>query len=462
MTEILETPLYSILLLYILDAAYFVFISKKVLFEKMPIYKGILMLLLSPPAANGLATLVELFTVSDESSPMIYMWYSLLHTLVTVLLQLLFLVCYVKLTEKEKRPAAMFLYLCNVVMLPGIIIMNLMSFPVIPCLLTIAMGVLFYRLAVPPLAKSVREKHIADRRLLALLPISAYLYKMLTLFLLMYREGLLSELLSNMIQFIGTLDEAGDAVKENTKTLLMESQAIMVMLPVILYVSDLFVMFLLTIAFYIITRNIRYMNEARKAHDEVKTLAVEMMEALAHTIDAKDKYTIGHSVRVAKYSRMIAAKMGLSDKECENVYYYGLLHDLGKIGVPNAIINSPTKLTDEEYNVIKRHPGIGYDILSEIHSRPDLTIGARWHHERYDGKGYPDGKKGEEIPLLARIIAVADSYDAMTSNRSYRSYLPQETVKAELEKNKGTQFDPKIADYMIAIMEEDTEYSLHE
>lgn len=112
--------------------------------------------------------------------------------------------------------------------------------------------------------------------------------------------------------------------------------------------------------------------------------------------------------------------------------------------------------------MIKLHPVIGYDILIEIKSRPELSIGARWHHERYDGKGYPDGKMGDEIPFLDRIIAVADSYDAMTSNRSYRSYLPQEVVRSELEKNMGTQFGPEVAKCMIAIMDEDAEYVLHE
>ena len=198
------------------------------------------------------------------------------------------------------------------------------------------------------------------------------------------------------------------------------------------------------------------------AKNVIKELSVEVMEALAHTIDAKDEYTRGHSIRVANYSRMIAGKMGLSDEECEDVYYMGLLHDLGKIGVPNEIINSPEKLTDEQYDIIKKHPGLGAVILSEIKSRPDLMTGARWHHERYDGKGYPDGKSGEDIPLMARIIAVADSYDAMTSNRSYRDYLPQEKVRSELEKNSGRQFDPKIAGYMISIIDEDKEYTLHE
>ena len=233
----------------------------------------------------------------------------------------------------------------------------------------------------------------------------------------------------------------------------------------VLFTISLFSMVIVCLfvwAFTVIIKNIRATNEAEKAKDEVKTLSVEVMEALAHTIDAKDEYTIGHSVRVAKYSRMIAERMGLSAGECENVYYMGLLHDIGKIGVPNEIINSPAKLTDEEYRVIKTHPGLGFEILAEIKSRPDLSTGARWHHERYDGRGYPDGKAGEEIPLFARIIAVADSYDAMTSNRSYRQYLPQDVVRSEIEKNSGTQFDPAVAACMLAIMAEDTEYTMHE
>ena len=230
----------------------------------------------------------------------------------------------------------------------------------------------------------------------------------------------------------------------------------------IVYIFSTIIIFLFIWAFYVIIRNINATNEAIEAKDEVKTLSVEVMEALAHTIDAKDKYTNGHSVRVAKYSRMIAEKMGLSAEMCENIYYMGLLHDIGKIGVPNEIINKPAKLTDEEYDVIKTHPGIGYGILSEIKSRPDLATGALWHHERYDGKGYPEHKAGEDIPLEARIIAVADTYDAMTSNRSYRQYLPQDVVRSEIENNIGTQFEPEAARCMIMIIDEDKEYALHE
>ncbi|MGN0132115.1 MAG: HD-GYP domain-containing protein [Lachnospiraceae bacterium] len=227
-------------------------------------------------------------------------------------------------------------------------------------------------------------------------------------------------------------------------------------------ISSVFVILVVCIGFHYIIRNTMVISELEKAKEDVKTLSVEVMEALARTIDAKDEYTKGHSIRVAKYSRMIAEKMGLSEENCEKIYYMGLLHDIGKIGVPNEIINKPAKLSDEEYNIIKLHPVIGYDILLEIKSRPDLAIGARWHHERYDGKGYPDEKSGEEIPLFDRIIAVADSYDAMTSNRSYRKYLPQEVVREELEKNMGTQFDPEVAQHMISLIDEDTEYVLHE
>ena len=194
----------------------------------------------------------------------------------------------------------------------------------------------------------------------------------------------------------------------------------------------------------------------------IKTLTKEVMEALAHTIDAKDKYTNGHSFRVAVYSRMLARELGLSKKEQEDIYYMGLLHDIGKIGIPNAIINKTTGLTDEEYEIIKKHPIFGYEILSEIESLPELSIGARYHHERIDGKGYPDGLKGDEIPFMARIIAVADSYDTMTSNRSYRKYLPQDVVRGEIEKNIGTQFDEAPARAMLKIIDDDRTYMLHE
>lgn len=201
---------------------------------------------------------------------------------------------------------------------------------------------------------------------------------------------------------------------------------------------------------------------AENRRESVERLSWQMVQALASTIDAKDSYTNGHSTRVAQYSVMLAKKMGYTGEKLEQLQYAAMLHDIGKIGVPREIINKPSKLTDEEYAIIKTHPAIGENILKEVSEIPDIAIGARWHHERYDGKGYPDGMKGEDIPKLARIIGVADAYDAMTSKRSYRDVLPQEVVIGELEKGKSTQFDPEIADLMIELIKEDTEYTMHE
>lgn len=201
---------------------------------------------------------------------------------------------------------------------------------------------------------------------------------------------------------------------------------------------------------------------AENRRESVERLSWQMVQALANTIDAKDSYTNGHSTRVAQYSVMLAKKMGYEGEKLEQLQYAAMLHDIGKIGVPREIINKPSKLTDEEYAIIKTHPAIGENILKEVSEIPDIAIGARWHHERYDGKGYPDGLKGEEIPELARIIGVADAYDAMTSKRSYRDVLPQEVVTGELEKGKSTQFDPEIAELMIELIKEDTEYTMHE
>ncbi len=204
------------------------------------------------------------------------------------------------------------------------------------------------------------------------------------------------------------------------------------------------------------------LNYANYAVIKERRLLNEVIAAFAQAIDEKDKYTGGHSTRVAKYSVMIAKKMGLNAAKVEEIEQMALLHDIGKIGIPDAIINKDGKLTDEEFAVIKSHPALGGEILSKIHERPELLVGARWHHERYDGRGYPDGKKGIEIPFEARIICMADSYDAMTSNRSYRKYLPQDVVRKEVERCSGSQFDPEIAAIMLSIIDEDIDYVLHE
>ena len=199
------------------------------------------------------------------------------------------------------------------------------------------------------------------------------------------------------------------------------------------------------------------------AHQKrIERMSTQIIQALSGAVDAKDTYTNGHSTRVAEYSKEIARRLGLSEQEQENIYIMGLLHDVGKIGVSDSIINKPAKLTDEEYEEIKNHPVLGARILKNISEFPGLVTGARWHHERYDGKGYPDGLKGEDIPAEARIIAVADAYDAMTSRRSYRDVLPQEKVREEIAEGRGTQFDPEYADIVLAMIDEDTEYKLRE
>jgi len=200
--------------------------------------------------------------------------------------------------------------------------------------------------------------------------------------------------------------------------------------------------------------------ELRDQQKKINDLYIQTVTALSEAVDAKDRYTSGHSKRVAEYSRMIAARMGKSKKEQEEIYRAGLLHDVGKIRIPVEIINKPGRLTDEEFNIIKIHPVTGYHILRGISGNSDIAIAAKYHHERYDGKGYPNGLEGENIPESARILGVADSYDAMTSNRSYRNALPQDVVRAEIEKGKGTQFDPYVADVMLQLMDEDTEYNM--
>ncbi len=203
-------------------------------------------------------------------------------------------------------------------------------------------------------------------------------------------------------------------------------------------------------------------HEVERKTKENEQLFIQVMHSLADAIDAKDKYTKGHSGRVADYTREIARRYGYSEKEQDDIYMIGLLHDVGKIGVPDEVINKPSKLTDEEFAKIKAHPVMGAKILENIKDMPKLANGARYHHERFGGGGYPEGLKGAEIPEEARIIAVADAYDAMTSNRSYRGEMPQEKVRSEIEKGKGTQFDPKFADIMLDMIDGDKDYEMRE
>lgn len=201
----------------------------------------------------------------------------------------------------------------------------------------------------------------------------------------------------------------------------------------------------------------REIESYKEAQRKERVIFEQTAEALANAIDAKDKYTHGHSTRVAMYSRQIAEKAGLPEEECKKVYFEALLHDVGKIGVHDDIINKEGRLTDEEFRQIKLHPVFGNQILSSIQLSPYLSLGAHYHHERYDGTGYPDGLAGEAIPESARIISVADAYDAMTSSRSYRSPIPPEKVRMELEEGIGKQFDPKFARIMLDLIDSNGE-----
>ena len=198
----------------------------------------------------------------------------------------------------------------------------------------------------------------------------------------------------------------------------------------------------------------------QESQEKLDKVNMNIIRSLAYTIDAKDRYTSGHSQRVADYSLAIAKRMGKSEEEQNIIYYAGLLHDVGKIRVPESLINKPGKLTDEEFDQIKVHPVSGFQILRDIHEDERIGYGAKYHHERYDGRGYPNGLAGENIPEIARIIGVADAYDAMASNRSYRNALPQEVVRQEIEKGRGKQFDPDIANIMLEMIDEDKEYKM--
>lgn len=201
---------------------------------------------------------------------------------------------------------------------------------------------------------------------------------------------------------------------------------------------------------------------ADEANMRFQRLAQQSITALAGAVEAKDQYTKGHSQRVAAYSQEIAKRLGFQEEQCSDIYYIGLMHDIGKIGISDQVINKTGRLTDEEYGEIKKHPSIGYDILKHVTELPGISEGARWHHERYDGRGYPDGLSADEIPEIARIIAVADAYDAMTSKRSYRNVMAQADVRDQIAINSGKQFDPAIASIMLAMIDTDVHYKMHE
>ena len=196
-------------------------------------------------------------------------------------------------------------------------------------------------------------------------------------------------------------------------------------------------------------------SELKDTYDKLEKAYMESVETLRFTVEAKDTYTRGHSDRVSEYSVLIGQKLNLPDEDINTLKIGGLFHDIGKIGVPDNILLKNAKLTDEEYSEIKNHPTIGAHILSNATIFKNVLPVVKHHHERYDGNGYPGKLKGENIPYLARIAAVADSFDAMTSRRTYRNSMDLDFVKSELERCKGTQFDPTCADVFLDILNND-------
>ncbi|WP_029231528.1 HD domain-containing phosphohydrolase [Butyrivibrio sp. VCB2006] len=200
------------------------------------------------------------------------------------------------------------------------------------------------------------------------------------------------------------------------------------------------------VGYWVTKFNLR--NYKERQQNDVKII-LQSMNTFISFIDAKDPYTRGHSKRVAMYAAEIAKRMKLSEDEVQNIYYAGLLHDSGKISIPDAVLNKPGKLTHEERKLIQNHTIAGGKMLKQLSSIRGIRETALYHHERYDGTGYPEGLRGEAIPLYARIVGVADSYDAMSSNRVYRRHLNKDEIIEEIQKGSGSQFDPEIVKYMV-------------
>lgn len=191
-------------------------------------------------------------------------------------------------------------------------------------------------------------------------------------------------------------------------------------------------------------------------YHNIKKLKKELILALSSSLDSRDKYTNHHSENVARYAVLIAKRLNFSKEACEAIYIGGLLHDIGKIGITERILTKPTRLTEKEFQHIKQHPIIGHNTLKKVASIAEMGVldMVLYHHEHFDGSGYPNGLKGNDIPIVARIMCVADSFDAMTTNRSYKKAMSLNQALNEIKINSGTQFDPIIADIFIHILQE--------
>ncbi|QYU66994.1 HD-GYP domain-containing protein [Leptolyngbya sp. 15MV] len=193
-----------------------------------------------------------------------------------------------------------------------------------------------------------------------------------------------------------------------------------------------------------------FLENARLYRDQ-EAMFLGSLRALTAAIDAKDRYTCGHSERVAYLARELALASGMTDAQAQRVHLSGLLHDVGKIGVPEAVLCKSGRLTEQEFDLVKKHPRIGHDILKGIPMLEDILPGVLHHHERFDGKGYPVGLVGTSIPVVARMLALADTFDAMSSTRSYRGALPRDKVLDEIRSKAGEQFDPELTRVFLSL-----------
>lgn len=218
-------------------------------------------------------------------------------------------------------------------------------------------------------------------------------------------------------------------------------------LTALIILSLLTIIFIVTIVLFFLVRR-----QANIDNQKIESL----IKLCARFIDVKDEYTIMHSSHVGYYAKKIAEKMGFNEDFQKNIYYMGMMHDVGKVLIPREILCKASNLDSKEWQEMKKHTIYGSGILEGFTTVPGIKEAALYHHERYDGTGYPLGLKGEEIPIQARIIGVADAYDAMHTNRSYRLHLSEEEILDELERNKGSQFDPKVADAMISMLKTNT------
>ena len=244
--------------------------------------------------------------------------------------------------------------------------------------------------------------------------------------------------------------EIGKSIEDSTLELDYTFHRVLTSEPLFWVSLGLLGLWLIAVVVFTITS--MQIKKYKERHERDNEIINESIETFTGFIDAKDPYTNGHSKRVAQYTRLLAKEFGFEGGDLDRTYYVALLHDCGKIGVPDNILGKPGKLTDEEFEIIKSHTVRGGEILTHFKSLSDADEGARYHHERYDGKGYPEGKAGEDIPFIARMICVADSFDAMNTNRVYRNKLSRDRIISEIETNKGKQFDPQVADVMLGLI----------